>query len=202
MEYPVNECFYSLQGEGVWTGTPMFFIRFAGCNLACAWCDTNHIIKWPMIEKELVKKALAYPARRVCLTGGEPTLHDLYPLTEAIKNKGFKVHLESNGTNPGKGNTYINCDWITISPKSLYSQLNHEMFSFVNEVKFLCGTPNWENYIDTIKPLVLPKTKLWLMPIASPIGINQRNTKLAIDYCLEHPEFSLCLQTQKYLNIR
>ena len=80
MKYPVVEKFYSLQGEGLFMGTPAYFIRFAGCNLRCEWCDTKE--SWqtdsvPLIEQEELVQAI--PCERVILTGGEPTLQDLKP---------------------------------------------------------------------------------------------------------------------------
>ena len=80
----INEIFYSLQGEGHWTGTPAIFIRFAGCNLRCDFCDTNHESGEEYDTEELIKELSQYPAKRVILTGGEPGLQvndELIPTT-------------------------------------------------------------------------------------------------------------------------
>jgi len=80
----VNETFYSLQGEGHWTGQAMFFIRFSGCNLNCPWCDTQYETFTQKEEEALVEKALEFPSKRVVITGGEPTLQYLRKLTSLL----------------------------------------------------------------------------------------------------------------------
>lgn len=117
----VLEIFSSIQGEGRWMGLPVTFIRTAGCNLACPWCDTKE--SWSaskaksMSPEEVVLavKAQAGERKHVVLTGGEPTIQeDFDDVCLALSTAGFEVHIETNGTNPihrpGKF-------WITVSPK-------------------------------------------------------------------------------------
>ena len=114
--YIINEIFCSLQGEGFWTGTPMVFVRFSGCNLKCPFCDTDHAKGTEMTAEEIVAEAVRIGGGcgRVCVTGGEPSLQLDPILVEAFHAEGFKVHVETNGTRPLSGGV----DWITVSPKS------------------------------------------------------------------------------------
>lgn len=118
-EYTVAEVFYSLQGEGYNTGMPAVFVRLAGCNLNCAWCDTNHTGR--SMPKEELKVAIleALPAncRWIIVTGGEPTIHPLRELTQDLRNWVPRIQLavESNGT--GMPIHYSMFDYTAISPK-------------------------------------------------------------------------------------
>ena len=109
--YRVNEIFYSLQGEGYWTGTPMVFLRFSGCNLKCPFCDTDHSSYQEMSAGEIVAEMLQAggDCRRACVTGGEPSLQLDKALVEALHGAGFEVHVETNGTRPLPAGV----DWVT-----------------------------------------------------------------------------------------
>ena len=96
----VNEIFYSLQGEGFFTGTPSIFIRFSGCNLKCPFCDTDHSPHTEMSPQEIAKASSAYPATHVVLTGGEPSLQVTEELIELLHAEGKFVAIETNGTHP------------------------------------------------------------------------------------------------------
>jgi len=118
MKYPIVEIFNSVQGEGYWAGKPMCFVRLAGCNLACAWCDTDHREKAVMTAEEIYGRVIQLTEMTtidtVCLTGGEPTIHDLSDLSYFLSS-GFKVHVETNGLRELELDEFI--DWITVSPK-------------------------------------------------------------------------------------
>ena len=115
--YPLMEAFTTLQGEGKFTGTPAYFIRLAGCDVGCSWCDVKE--SWPADEypnlttDEIVKGALDSGLKTVVITGGEPCMYDLSELTQALKSEGINVHLETSGAHPIIGAS----DWITLSPK-------------------------------------------------------------------------------------
>lgn len=115
MKYNITEIFYSLQGEGYWTGTPAIFIRFAGCNLACSWCDTNHESREHITQERLLERVQAFPCKHVILTGGEPTLQLTQKLIDDLHTVNKFLHLETNGVNPLE---VTEIDWITVSPKS------------------------------------------------------------------------------------
>ena len=110
--YKINEIFYSLQGEGFYTGTPSVFVRFSGCNLSCPFCDTDHNQGVMMTADEIAAAVNAYPASHVVLTGGEPSLFVDDELTAALH--GHFIAMETNGTHP----VAAGVDWITMSPKS------------------------------------------------------------------------------------
>ena len=111
----INEIFYSIQGEGHYTGTPAVFVRFAGCNLNCWFCDTEFHSFTEMSEDEIVAEASQYPSRYMVITGGEPTLQLTASLTSKLHAIGFYIMLETNGTQPLPEGCIV--DWITCSPK-------------------------------------------------------------------------------------
>ena len=110
-KYRVNEIFYSLQGEGYWTGTPMVFVRMSGCNLQCPFCDTDHRPFREMSAEEILREVQRYRCPRICLTGGEPLLQLDDELLDTFS--AFIVHMETNGTHPLPAGV----DWVTLSPK-------------------------------------------------------------------------------------
>ncbi|MDG2454946.1 MAG: 7-carboxy-7-deazaguanine synthase QueE, partial [Bacteroidia bacterium] len=117
IDFPVMEYFYSIQGEGVYTGQPAFFIRLGGCDVGCVWCDVKdswNANKHPKKSIEfLLDEAKKHPSRILILTGGEPAMYDLTLITQAFKKEGFRVHIETSGAYELVGNF----DWVTFSPK-------------------------------------------------------------------------------------
>lgn len=112
--FKINEIFYSLQGEGFHTGTPAVFVRFSGCNLRCAFCDTQHQAGRAMSLEDIVAEINQYPnARMIVLTGGEPSLFINEVFVKALKTTGKLIAIETNGTRPLPSNL----DWVTLSPK-------------------------------------------------------------------------------------
>lgn len=116
---PVMECFLTLQGEGAFTGQAAFFIRLAGCDVGCSWCDVKD--SWDASQhpvrsvESLVEEASQGAARIAVITGGEPLLHDLLPLTTALRKAGFRTHLETSGSSPLSGEWHHIC----FSPKKV-----------------------------------------------------------------------------------
>jgi 7-carboxy-7-deazaguanine synthase len=211
MSYSVKEIFYTLQGEGANTGRPAVFLRFAGCNLwsgrepdrasaVCRFCDTEFVGidgvgggKFETPEALAAAVAAAWPAPGaaepfVVCTGGEPLLQLDSALVAALRQRGFMVAVETNGTLvPPAGEL-----WLTVSPKA--------------------GAPLKLTRGDELK-LVYPQTGaeperyaqlgfryFFLQPMDGPE--KARNTRLATEYCLAHPTWRLSLQTQKLLGIR
>ena len=120
MKYKVNEIFRSLQGEGGNVGLDAVFVRLCGCNLSCTFCDTSHNDGIYMHTPEIVaecKRLYPEDGGWIVLTGGEPTIHDLRPVLAALREAGFKVALESNGTNPIPADVQVLLSYITVSPK-------------------------------------------------------------------------------------
>jgi len=111
----IAEIFYSLQGEGFHAGTPAVFVRGAGCNLACAFCDTDFTLKERRTPESILEEISRYPARFVVLTGGEPTIQaeEFRALTRLLQQNGYTVTMETNGTSADT----LGVDWVTVSPK-------------------------------------------------------------------------------------
>ena len=109
----INNIFYSLQGEGRNTGRAAVFIRFAGCNLRCSFCDTEFESYREMMEADILAVIRDYPSHFVVLTGGEPTLQVDETFVDFLHQHGYEVAMESNGTRPAPKNL----DWLTVSPK-------------------------------------------------------------------------------------
>ncbi|MGZ5282665.1 MAG: 7-carboxy-7-deazaguanine synthase QueE, partial [Bacteroidia bacterium] len=117
------EAFYTLQGEGSHQGKAAYFIRLAGCDVGCHWCDVKE--SWqqeghPVFTvEEIVEKAAANPARLAVITGGEPTIHNLNKLTQLLHSEGFIINIETSGSSPLTGEL----DWICLSPKKFKNPL-------------------------------------------------------------------------------
>ena len=115
--YALVEIFESLQGEGRNTGRPCVFVRFAGCNLSCAWCDTDVSRRFSATLEELLGEIAAFRAKSVVLTGGEPTLAEGMPeLVAELKSRGYWIAVETNGTNDADWLQFV--DYVACSPKS------------------------------------------------------------------------------------
>ncbi len=116
-KYDLVEIFESLQGEGRNMGRPCVFVRFAGCNLACPWCDTDVSCRFSATLDELLKEISGFRAKSVVLTGGEPTLVDAMPeLVAALKERGYWIAAETNGTSDAEWLQFV--DYVACSPKS------------------------------------------------------------------------------------
>jgi len=196
--YRINEIFYSLQGEGFWTGTPMVFVRMSGCNLHCPFCDTDHLEYHEMGAEEIVEEAVKAGGEcgRVCVTGGEPSMQLDHPLVDALHRAGFKVHIETNGTRALPEGV----DWITLSPKEDVDGLKGTgkvVLKRADEIKVVYQgdvNPRWTAF---------PADWHFLQPCDT--GDPSRNGELiaeTIGFIQRHPRWRLSLQTHKLLNIR
>ena len=205
MKVRVNEIFPSLQGEGHFSGKPAVFLRLSGCNLRCYFCDTLHETYEEMTEEEIVVEALRNPMRHIVVTGGEPALQLTATLVDKLHAAGFFVQVETNGSLP----LPPGIDWVTCSPKTLPVLIPPrspgEPLRFgmpcgaVDELKVLCKgvetdlTP-YEN---------IPAREYRLQPLDT--GDKTRNRTIlrqAIDLVMQHPHWSLSLQTHKLIGIR
>lgn len=117
--YRIVEIFESLQGEGYHTGMPAVFIRLGKCNLACTWCDTDYLSFRPMSLHDILNTVAAYASRNIIITGGEPTIQPhLKQLLDALKARGYRLHLESNGLQA----IPEQIDYAAVSPKAAYAE--------------------------------------------------------------------------------
>jgi 7-carboxy-7-deazaguanine synthase (Cx14CxxC type) len=211
MTYTVKEIFYTLQGEGANAGTAAVFCRFSGCNLwsgreedrsraVCQFCDTDFVGTGPdggrFAQPESLAEAVAgawrgggqSDDRFVVCTGGEPLLQLDQPLIDAFHARGFRVAVETNGTQPAPRSI----DWICVSPKAgapLVQQWGDEIklvFPQPNAMPDRFASMKFENF--------------FLQPMDGPAV--EENTRLAVEYCMLHPQWRLSIQTHKLLGIR
>ena len=195
---PVMELFYSIQGEGAHTGKAAFFIRLAGCDVGCHWCDVKE--SWdknihPLKEiKELVQQAKESGAPLVIITGGEPTMYPLNKLTRELKKEGLAVHLETSGAYTING-TF---DWICVSPKKRKPPLK-ESLEMANELKVVIFNKDDFNWAEKNTLDLKEKCKLFLQP---EWGKSDSVMPWITEYIKNNPEWRVSLQTHKYLNVR
>lgn len=191
----VNEIFYSLQGEGFFTGVPSVFIRLSGCNLQCSFCDTDHQPFTDMTEHEIADMVAQYPAKHVVVTGGEPSLQLTASLVDLMHKLGKEVAVETNGTH----GLPENVDWITLSPKDAFvaSISAKVVIKRCNEMKVVYTGHELHDYDDIMCD------HYFLQPCdVGDVVKNKEIVKATIDYCLKHPKWRLSLQTHKLLGIR
>lgn len=197
LSYPVMEMFYSLQGEGYHQGKAAFFIRLAGCDVGCVWCDVKDswdASKHPVLSVEsIVNAALAHPGRLAIVTGGEPLLHDLKPLTTALKAAGFQTNIETSGSSPMSGDW----DWVCLSPKKFKAPLA-ENLPLASELKVVVFNNSDFDWAEQHAKLVSPNCKLYLQPEWDK---QSQMTPLAIDYIKAHPQWELSAQLHKYIQV-
>ena len=184
----INDIFYSLQGEGRNTGRAAVFVRFAGCNLRCPFCDTEFNIFREMTDDDIVAaiKALCPSPVLVVLTGGDPTLQVDEPFVDLLHHHGFEVAMESNGTRPAPKNI----DWLTVSPKGKQSsgRLPDELKVIFDE----------DTDPEAFLPAPSPSTELYLQPCdTGDAAHNARIIDKCVAYIKSHPQWRLSLQTHK-----
>jgi len=189
--------FYSLQGEGFHQGRAAFFIRLAGCDVGCVWCDVKEswdASKHPVLTiEEIVNAAKAHPGRLAIVTGGEPLLYNLDALTTALKEAGFETNIETSGSSPMSGNW----DWICLSPKKFKAPLE-ENIALSSELKVVIFNKHDFEWAETYAKQVSPSCKLYLQPEWDK---SAQITPLVIDYIKDHPQWELSAQLHKYIQV-
>ena len=208
--YRVNHIFYSLQGEGRNTGCAAAFVRFAGCNLRCPFCDTEFDTYRTMTGEEIVQAidalvmadgSLPAVLPQVVLTGGEPTLQADEAFIDLLHSHGYEVAMESNGTRPAPRNL----DWLTVSPKEEGMPKGASSGKQPDELKIVFDEHNDpQTILDTLASqtsMTIPQL-CFLQPCDT--GDTKRNAVLmrrCIDYIKSHPRWRLSLQTHKLIGI-
>ena len=191
------EMFYSLQGEGYHQGRAAYFIRLAGCDVGCVWCDVKEswdASKHPVLSiEEIVSSALAHPGRLAIITGGEPLLYNLDALTTALKKAGFEINMETSGSSPMSGKW----DWVCLSPKKFKAPLT-ESIAAASELKVVIFNKHDFEWAETYAQQVPASCKLYLQP-----EWDKANeiTPLVIEYIKAHPKWELSAQLHKYIQV-
>lgn len=191
----VNDIFYSVQGEGAYSGTPAVFVRFSGCNLRCPFCDTDFKEYEEMDGREILARVqeLSEECRFVVLTGGEPTLQVDGCFVELLHNKGYFVAMETNGTNKIPAGV----DWVTCSPKVPFVGNGKLAIDECDELKLV--------FDGEFEPtdFGLRTSYHYLQPCDT--GDKEKNKRIIaglIDYVKENPRWRISLQAQKILEVR
>ena len=194
---PVMEHFYTLQGEGFHQGKAAYFIRLAGCDVGCVWCDVKDswdVSKHPLYStKDLVAFVRQTPARIVVITGGEPLMHNLTKLTAELQESGLQTHIETSGAYPLTGSW----NWICLSPKKFKAPLP-EVVKMANELKVVIYHKSDFEWAEKYAAQVTTECKLYLQPEWDKAA---EVTPLIIEYIKTHPQWQLSLQVHKYINV-
>ena len=191
------EQFYTIQGEGYNTGRAAYFIRLGGCDVGCVWCDVKE--SWPLDAHprhaltDLVTAVTAHPGRNVVVTGGEPLMHELGPLTAALQQAGCQTWIETSGAYPLSGNW----NWICVSPKKFKAPLP-AVLAAAHELKIVVFNKSDFAWAEEHAAQVGPECRLYLQPEWSKAATM---TPLIVDYVKANPRWQVSLQTHKYLDI-
>lgn len=191
----VNEIFYSIQGEGAYTGYPAIFVRFSGCNLKCPFCDTDFKNYTEMDENEIVLEVMKQSAscKFVVLTGGEPTLQVNSKLLGLLHDKGYYIAMETNGTNE----IPAGADWVTCSPKCQFVNNGKLAIKQCNELKLVYTGEN------EVTDFGINADYYYLQPCDT--GDKKENGFIVwklVDFVKQNPRWKIGLQTQKILEVR
>ena len=193
---PLMEAFYTLQGEGYHKGSAAYFIRIGGCDVGCHWCDVKE--SWnaelhPPTKIDLIVSEAKKYSDIVVVTGGEPLMWPMNPLTGALHEKGIQIHIETSGAYPITGKW----DWFCLSPKKNKLPI-YEAYKSADELKMIIYNRDDLRFAEEQAQKVNSECKLFLQPEWS-----KRETvmPLIVDYVLSNPKWKVSLQTHKYLNI-
>lgn len=194
---PVMEAFYTLQGEGFYSGKAAYFIRLGGCDVGCVWCDVKE--SWdasqhPLLScQKIVENASQFPGRLAVITGGEPLMYDLTNLTTELQNAGFQTNIETSGVYEISGSW----DWICFSPKK-FKEPHASIFKLADELKVIIYNKSDFEFAEKYANLVNENCKLLLQP---EWGKQEKMLPLIIEYVKTNPKWQVSLQTHKFMNI-
>lgn len=192
----INEIFYSLQGEGSFSGTPAIFVRLSGCNLNCPFCDTTHETFKEYTDKEILQEIMKYPpCRFVVITGGEPCLQLTSDFIALLHEHDFFVAIETNGTRQLPDGI----DWVVCSPKFEFCDNAELRLQHIDELKVV-----YKGKGQDMSPYNDIRAEEYCLQPCD-VGVTDENLRIlmeTIDYVKAHPKWRLSLQTHKILGIR
>ena len=196
-KYPIMEHFFTIQGEGTYSGRAAYFIRIAGCDVGCVWCDVKE--SWDkdqhrtMTTNEIIEKVTESKTDFVVITGGEPAMYNLNPLVEPLKKMGITIAIETSGCYPLQGDV----DWYCFSPKKFKAPCD-EAYLRANELKVIISHPSDLEWANKHAEKVLDSCHLFLQPEWSK---TEKLLPLIISYVKGNLKWKISLQTHKYMNI-
>lgn len=194
---PIMEQFYSVQGEGYYSGRPAFFIRLGGCDVGCVWCDVKE--SWNAEEhelkavKDIVREVAESSADFVVITGGEPAMYDLTNLTNALKIINCSIAIETSGVYKLTGSI----DWICFSPKK-FKAPDKTIYTKANELKVIIYNKHDLEWAEGHAKKLNKNCKLYLQ---TEWEKSDKMLPIIIDYIKENPKWTLSLQTHKYIKV-
>ena len=193
---PLMEEFYTIQGEGFHKGKAAYFVRIGGCDVGCHWCDVKE--SWnadlhPATPIAPIVEHAAAHSKTIVVTGGEPLMWNMEPLTTALKAKGLSIHIETSGAYPLTGTW----DWICLSPKKNKLPLS-EIYTEADELKIIVYNKHDLVFAEEQALHVRKDCELFLQPEWS---VREKVAPMIVDYVMKHPKWKVSLQTHKYLNI-
>tara|TARA_B100000809_G_scaffold52948_1_gene48327 strand:+ start:49 stop:681 length:633 start_codon:yes stop_codon:yes gene_type:complete len=193
---PLMEAFYTIQGEGFYKGSAAYFIRLGGCDVGCHWCDVKESwdsdIHPPTDIVNIVNEAKIH-SKTVVVTGGEPLMWNMFPLTKLLNVNNIKTHIETSGAYELTGDW----DWICLSPKKNKNPLN-EIYKKANELKVIVYNLNDLQFAEKQSEKVNNDCILYLQPEWSK---RDEMIPIIVDYVMKNTKWKVSLQTHKYLNI-
>jgi 7-carboxy-7-deazaguanine synthase len=196
-ELPIMEHFYTIQGEGYYSGRAAYFIRLAGCDVGCVWCDVKE--SWDADEHpvlnldELIKEIIETKTDFCVITGGEPALYNLEGIISKLKANRIETAIETSGTSVLVGDI----DWYCFSPKKFKKPVE-EAYSKADELKIIISHPSDFKWAEEHAEKVKSSCKLYLQPEWSK---QERFLPQIIEYVKENPKWRVSLQTHKFMNI-
>ena len=194
---PVMESFLTIQGEGYFSGKTSYFLRIGGCDVGCHWCDVKE--SWdpnlhPLISVDsIIQSIIETKVKTVVVTGGEPLMWNMEYITKQLVENNIQVHLETSGAYPLSGSF----NWICLSPKKTMKPLN-KIYSLTDELKVIISNKNDFKWAIKHKENVKSSCKLYLQPEWSK---KDSILPIIIDFVTKNPEWTISLQTHKYMNI-
>lgn len=197
-EIPLMEEFYSIQGEGFHTGRAAYFIRFAGCDVGCTWCDVKEswdINEHPLVSiQSIVEKVAESGTDFVVITGGEPAMYDLTFLVDALHSLNVEIAIETSGAYPIIGEI----DWVCLSPKKFKMPLE-ENYALANELKMIAFNNHDLKWAKELEPKVNLACQLYIQP-----EWDKKSEILptVIEFIKQNVEWNISLQTHKFLDVR
>ena len=193
---PLMESFLSIQGEGFYSGKSSYFLRIGGCDVGCHWCDVKE--SWdpdahPIIPtNKIVNDSIEY-SDTIVITGGEPLMWDMTPLTNGLRSNNKKVHIETSGAYKLTGTW----DWICLSPKKRMNPLD-EIYQVADELKVIIYNNDDLKFAEQQADKTNSKAHLFLQPEWDK---RDKMIPIMVDYVKNNPKWKISLQTHKYLNI-
>jgi 7-carboxy-7-deazaguanine synthase len=196
-ELPIMETFYTVQGEGFYSGRAAFFIRIAGCDVGCVWCDVKE--SWDKSEHEILKvtdlitQVQESNTNFVVITGGEPAMYDLTFLTQELKKLGVEIAIETSGAYDLIGEF----DWVCLSPKK-FKKPADSVVTRAQELKIIVFNKSDIQWAEDYASQVSDSCKLYLQPEWNK---KEAMSELILSYITQHPQWRISVQTHKYLGV-